>query len=112
MTKNELSSLLPSATSNRGNKTDDQGTNNLAVDDWTWFGKRQILSIGSKKRHLHHDDVDDDDVADPVKRNDDTSSDEEDGGRTSAIKERKTKRVRPPPPPAAIVSTIANAEHK
>ena len=114
MTKKELSSLLPSATSNRGNKTDDQGTNNLAVDDWTRFGKRQILSIGSKKRHhLHHDDVDDDDdVADPVRRNDDTSSDEEDGGRTSAIKERKPKWVRPPPPPAAIVSSIANAEHE
>jgi len=43
MSKKELSSLLPSATSNRGNKTDDQGTNNLAVDDWTRFGKQQIL---------------------------------------------------------------------
>lgn len=109
MSKNELSSLLPSATSSRGKK-DDQGINNVAVDDWTRFGKRQILSIGSKKRHLHHDD-EDDDVADPVTRNDDTSSDEEDGGRTSAIQERKTKRMRPPPSPA-IVSTIANTEHE
>jgi hypothetical protein len=107
MSMKELSSLLPSATSNRGNKTDDN--NNLAVDNWTRFGKRQILSIGSKKRHLHHDDDDDD----PVRRNDDSSSDEEDGGRTSAIKERKKKKsLRPPPPPAAIVSMIANAEHE
>mmetsp|Transcript_8615 Transcript_8615/g.19358 ORF Transcript_8615/g.19358 Transcript_8615/m.19358 type:complete len:321 (-) Transcript_8615:100-1062(-) len=66
-------------------------------EDWTRFGKKQILSIGKKRQQIHEDDEIVDEVVD-------SSSDEEEG-RTSAVKE-KTRKVRPP---AVAVTTAAAA---
>lgn len=61
-------------------------------EDWTRFGKKQILSIGKKRQRLHDEEDDEIDVSGGHEYN--SSSDEEEG-RTSAVKEKKRK-VRPP----------------
>lgn len=70
-------------------------------EDWTKTIKKQILSVGKKRRHdnFHGDDDDDDDVAD----NDDSSSSDEEEGRTTAVKERKQKTVRAKSPVETVV---------
>lgn len=76
----DASSLLPDAGGNSG------GVENKS-EDWTRFGKRQILSVGKKKEALRYND-DDDELADGYH----SSSDEEDG-RTAAGKEKKKKKI-------------------
>ena len=58
-------------------------------EDWTRFGKKQILSIGKKRQRFH--DEEDEIVDEGVGY--DSSSDEEEG-RTSAVRE-KARKVRP-----------------
>ncbi|KAL7528411.1 hypothetical protein ACHAXR_002435 [Thalassiosira sp. AJA248-18] len=75
------------------------GQNNNISQDWTRFGKKQILSIGNKKGQRIHDGEDDDDIVGGIADAGDenhSSSDEEEG-RTSAVKEKKRKIRRPTP---------------
>lgn len=63
-------------------------------EDWTKSVKKQILSVGKKRRH--EDYVDDNDGDDAIGfGNDKNSSSDEEEGRTTAVKERKKKKVRP-----------------
>jgi len=69
-------------------RTKTQQQNNIS-EDWTKFGKRQILSIGNKKRHHNQQvDIEEDDNIDVGE----SSSDEEEG-RTSAVREKKKRKV-------------------
>lgn len=76
------------------------GKDNVS-EDWTRFGKKQILSIGKKKQQIH-DEVDEEEVDGHY-----SSSDEEEG-RTSAVKE-KTKKVRSPAP---VVKNLAGEDNE
>lgn len=67
-------------------------------EDWTRFGKRQILSIGKKRQQIHDDD---DEIADEMQEDGHDSSSDEEEGRTSAVREKKRK-VRPPAPPPPV----------
>ncbi|KAL7531792.1 hypothetical protein ACHAWF_007045 [Thalassiosira exigua] len=58
-------------------------------EDWTRFGKKQILSIG-KKRPWVHDEDDEFDNAQAQGEGGNSSSDDEEG-RTSAVKEKRKK---------------------
>ena len=80
MTAKDASSLLPDASGKSG------GAENKS-EDWTRFGKRQILSVGKKKEALRYNDDDDELAVDDGYH---SSSDEEDG-RTAAGKEKKRK---------------------
>lgn len=80
MLAKDASSLLPDA----GGKL---GGGEKKSEDWTRFGKRQILSVGKKKEALRYNEDDDDPTAGDGYH---SSSDEEDG-RTSAGKEKKKK---------------------
>ena len=93
MTSFNPKDLLPksstnTATSKRGVGSTKTQQNNIS-EDWTKFGKRQILSIGNKKRHNQHDDIEEDDNIDI---GNESSSDEEEG-RTSAVREKKKRKV-------------------
>lgn len=72
-------------------------------EDWTKSIKKQILSVGKKRRHdnLYGEDDDDNNAADST--HDNSSSDEEEG-RTTAVKERKKKKKTVP-----VVSTDASS---
>ena len=80
MTAKDASSLLPDASGKSG------GAENKS-EDWTRFGKRQILSVGKKKEALRYNDDDDELAVDDGYH---SSSDEEDG-RTAAGKEKRRK---------------------
>ncbi len=82
MLAKDASSLLPDA----GGKS---GGGEKKSEDWTRFGKRQILSVGKKKEALRYNEDDDDLTAGDGYH---SSSDEEDG-RTAAGKEKKKKIV-------------------
>jgi len=86
--------LLPKSASTTATKRSGVGSTKMQdniSEDWTKFGKRQILSIGNnKKRHnQQHDDIEEDDNIDI---GNDSSSDEEEG-RTSAVREKKKRKV-------------------
>ena len=105
------SDLLPSASGTPvcGKRSSGAGGQNVS-EDWTRVGKRQILSIGGRKRHRHHDDDDDGDddellAGDVAAVGDGSESDEDDLGRTSAIKERKRRAQ----PTTATSTAIAGA---
>ena len=110
MTKKAISSLLPSAsgTTVGGKSSSGVGGQNVS-EDWTRFGKRQILSVGGKKRHRHHDDDDELLADDAAAGGDGSSSDEEDQGRTSAVREKKRRTQPPPVVSTAIAGTAASA---
>merc|ERR1719253_324593 len=57
-------------------------------EDWTRFAKKQIISIGAKRRRIRDSEEEDDEA---VAYRDVASSDEEEEGRTSAFEERKTR---------------------
>ena len=63
-------------------------------EDWTKSIKKQILSVGKKRRHdnIYDQEDDDDDAAD---NNYHESSSDEEEGRTTAVKERKKKKITP-----------------
>ena len=91
------SDLLPKSSGKPSDKSS-KDQNNIS-EDWTKFGKRQILNIGSKKRYNNinsHDINEDDDI--DVDNGYNSSSDEEEG-RTSAVREKKRKVVVPPTQP-------------
>ena len=110
MTKKAISSLLPSAsgTTVGGKSSSGVGGQNVS-EDWTRFGKRQILSVGGKKRHRHHDDDDELLADDAAAGGDGSSSDEEDRGRTSAVRERKRRTQPPPAASNAMAGAAASA---
>ena len=70
------------------------GASENVSEDWTKSIKKQILSVGKKRRHdnIYGEDDDDDDAAD---NNHDNSSSDEEEGRTTAVKERKKKKTVP-----------------
>lgn len=80
-------------------------------EDWTRFGKKQILSIGKKRQRIY----DEDEAIDVAVGYDDSSSDGEEG-RTSAVKEKKRNVVRPPSAPmsagAVADAVVASAPPK
>lgn len=113
--KNDISSLLPktsrssisgnSARVLAGERKGQGSSSNTISDDWTRFGKRQLLSIGGgRSRHRHYDD---DDAAGGAGHDSICSSEEEEeGGRTSAVRERRKKqRVQSPLFEAATAET-------
>ena len=67
---------------------------NLSAD-WTKSIKKQILSVGKKRRHdnIYGEDDDDDDYAAAADDIDGNSSSDEEEGRTTAVKERKKKKA-------------------
>lgn len=94
------SDLLPKSSGKPSDKSS-KDQNNIS-EDWTKFGKRQILNIGSKKRHhdINSHDINEDDDID-VDNGYNSSSDEEEG-RTSAVREKKRKVVVPPTQPPLV----------
>ena len=94
------SDLLPKSSGKPSDKSS-KDQNNIS-EDWTKFGKRQILNIGSKKRYNNinsHDINEDDDI--DLDNGYNSSSDEEEG-RTSAVREKKRKVVVPPTQPPLV----------
>jgi hypothetical protein len=79
MMPKDASSLLPYASGKSS-----VGIENMS-EDWTRFGKRQILSVGKKNEALHYNNEDDEIAAGDEYH---SSSDEEDG-RTAAGREKK-----------------------
>mmetsp|Transcript_1239 Transcript_1239/g.2839 ORF Transcript_1239/g.2839 Transcript_1239/m.2839 type:complete len:265 (+) Transcript_1239:110-904(+) len=67
------------------------GRTNIS-EDWTAFGRKQILSVGKKRQRLHDADEDSADG--------NASSSDEEEGRTSAVRERRTKK-----PPAIVTKS-------
>ena len=59
-------------------------TNTNISEDWTAFGKKQILNVGKRQRLAHDADEDSGDG--------NVSSSDEEEGRTSAVRERKAKK--------------------
>ncbi|KAL3760823.1 hypothetical protein ACHAWU_007889 [Discostella pseudostelligera] len=82
MMPKDASSLLPDASGKS------VGVENKS-EDWTRFGKRQILSVGKKNEALHYNYEDDELAAGDGYH---SSSDEEDG-RTAAGREKKKKSL-------------------
>jgi len=95
MTSFNPKDLLPKSASTTATKRSGVGSTKTQhqniSEDWTKFGKRQILSIGNnKKRHnQQHDDIEEDDNIDI----DNESNSDEEEGRTSAVREKKKRKV-------------------
>ena len=88
------------------NSSDGVGSSGENIsEDWTRFGKKQILSIGKKRQRLHEDDEEHIEAA----VSDNSSSDDEEEGRTSAVREKKRNTVLRPTHQPAAPSAIPNA---